>query len=121
MTSPHSYPSSPAQSLHVSDHASESTTLQRLVTHFVAAKRSLSATAHVYRANEIVDAARRLIEEAAILTAKNIFVERGVSEEANVLGSLRGGLDTAFKQGNSDFKVRFLLVTLSLAPPVPLV
>lgn len=98
--------------------ASESETLERLVSHFVAAKRSLSATAHVYRANEIVDTARSLIEEAAVLEAKNAFLERGVNEEANVLVAVKDGLDGIGRDANNALGVfpssLFMLARLTL-------
>ncbi|KAF1351145.1 autophagy-related protein 17 [Delphinella strobiligena] len=101
MTSPSSH-QSPAQSLN----ASESASLERLISHFVAAKRSLSATGHVYRANEIVDTARRFVEECAVLGAKNAFLERGVNEEANALSSVRDGLDSVAKDADEDFRAK---------------
>lgn len=104
--------SSPHPSPSPSLHESESTTLQRLISHFVAAKRSLSATSHVYRVNDIVDSARELIEETAILSAKNAFLLRGVNEEANALGAVREALDGVFKEGNGEFKVRVMELCL---------
>lgn len=98
-------PSSPASSLHVS----ESATLSKLIAHFVAAKRSLAATNHVYRANDIVDTARSLIEECAILGAKNHFLQRGVNDEANALTAVRDGLDSVARVTNDEFKVSLVL------------
>ncbi|GAB7347327.1 hypothetical protein MBLNU459_g4271t1 [Dothideomycetes sp. NU459] len=82
----------------------ESTTLERLVSQFVAAKRSLSATAHVYRANEIVSTGRSLVEETAVLGAKNAFLRRGVGDEANALVAVRNGLDSVGTGADVDFK-----------------
>jgi len=78
--------------------------LERLVHHFVAAKRSLSSTALVSRAHHVVTTARRLVEETAVLSAKNAFVRQGVLEEANVLVSVRDGLDTIGRETDVDFK-----------------
>lgn len=113
MTSPSPHPS-PAASLH----ESESLTLERLITHFVAAKRSLSATSHVYRANEIVDTARSLVEECAVLGAKNAFLERGVNEEANALTAVRAGLDDVAKHAHDEFTVSKPGGTIRWAGPV---
>lgn len=93
---------SPQPSIH------ESTTLERLVSHFVAAKRSLSATSHVYRANELVSTGRRLVEDSAVLGAKNAFIRHGVGEEANALISVRNALDGVGTDADIDFKVRNL-------------
>lgn len=89
---------------------SESATLERLISYFVAAKRSLSATAHVYRAHEIVDAARSLVEEAAVLGARNAFLERGVNEEASALGAVRDGLDSIGRDAGEGFKAIITLL-----------
>jgi autophagy-related protein 17 len=79
--------------------------LERLVQHFVAAKRSLSSTASVSRARHVVTTARRLVEETAVLSAKNAFVKQGVLEEANVLVAVRDGLDSIGRETDVDFKV----------------
>ncbi|KAK8208973.1 autophagy protein 17 [Zalaria obscura] len=91
---------------HVSPSASYNgePTLEQLVTHFVAAKRSLSATTDAYRANEIVNTARELIEETAVLQAKNTFVRHGVEEEVSVLHSIRDGLDSVGRNAEVEFK-----------------
>lgn len=79
--------------------------LERLVQHFVAAKRSLASTALVSRAHDVVTTARTLVEETAVLTAKNAFIRRGVLEEANVLVAVRDALDGVGRDGDVDFKV----------------
>ena len=79
--------------------------LERLVQHFVAAKRSLSSTASVERAHHVVTTARRLVEDTAVLSAKNAFVRQGVLEEANVLVAVRDGLDSIGRETDVDFKV----------------
>lgn len=79
--------------------------LERLVLHFVAAKRSLSSTALVSRAHDVVTTARGLVEETAVLTAKNAFVRHGVLEEATVLVAVRDALDSIGRETDVDFKV----------------
>ncbi|KAI5362332.1 Putative autophagy protein ATG17 [Septoria linicola] len=66
--------------------------LQDLIVHFVDAKSSLSATSHVYRANELVTSSRSLIEEIAILNAKNTFVRRGLDKQVETLAAIREAL-----------------------------
>ncbi|KAG9756691.1 APG17-domain-containing protein, partial [Aureobasidium melanogenum] len=78
--------------------------LERLVQHFVAAKRSLSSTALVSRAHHVVTTARHLVEESAVLSAKNAFLRQGVLEEANVLVAVRDGLDSIGRETDVDFK-----------------
>ncbi|KAI5199236.1 APG17-domain-containing protein [Aureobasidium subglaciale] len=78
--------------------------LEGLVQHFVAAKRSLSSATLISRAHDIVTTARALVEETAVLTAKNAFVRQGVLEEANVLVAIRDGLDNIGRETDVDFK-----------------
>ncbi|PIA94917.1 Autophagy-related protein 17 [Cercospora beticola] len=66
--------------------------LQDLVVHFVDAKKSLSATSHVYRANEVVTNSRALIEEIAVLNAKNTYARRGLDEQVSTLEAIREAL-----------------------------
>ncbi|KAL1303964.1 hypothetical protein AAFC00_000411 [Neodothiora populina] len=101
-SSPHGPSPSPPHSLH----ESETTNLERLVAYFVAAKRSLSATAHVYRANHLVDCSRSLVEECAFLGAKNAFLERRVNEEADTLAAVRDGLDNVARDAHDEFRVK---------------
>jgi len=89
---------SPNASIH------EPATLDRLVVYFVAAKRSLSSTSQVSRADEIVRGARRLIEEHAVLKAKNTFVRTGVDEQVNVLHSVGTGLETVGREAQVEFQ-----------------
>ena len=90
---------SPSESVH------SPPTLDRLITHFVAAKKSLSSTSQVYRANEIVQDARKALEEAAVLKAKNTFIRNGADEELHVLQAVGTGLDTVGREAQVDFQV----------------
>lgn len=90
---------SPSSSYH------EASPLDRLVTHFVAAKRSLSSIALLYRANDIVKDARSHIEEVAVLRAKNTFVKDGAKQEIHVLYSVKDALDGISKEAQVDFQV----------------
>lgn len=94
-----SHSASPAGSI------SEAPSLERLVACFVAAKRSLSATSHVYKANEIVEDARSLVEEGGILRAKNTYVRNGVEEQFHVLQNIHGGLEAVGQEAQVDFQV----------------
>jgi len=94
-----SSPRSPAESIQ------EPPALDVLVEHFVAAKRSLSSTAQVYRANEIVQDARRLVEEHAVLSAKSTFVRNGLNEQLHVLHTIGAGVDSVSREAQVDFQV----------------
>lgn len=93
-------PSSPSPNASIHEPAS----LDTLVAYFVAAKRSLSSTKQVWRADEIVRQARRLVEEHAVLKAKNTFVRTGVDEQVNVLHSVGTGLETVGREAQVDFQ-----------------
>lgn len=80
-------------------------TLEELVAHFVAAKRSLSSVSHVWRANEIVTSARAALEEDAVLSAQNAFVKRAVDEQVNALEAIRHGVEQTAVEGQAEFKV----------------
>ncbi|EMC93855.1 hypothetical protein BAUCODRAFT_75053 [Baudoinia panamericana UAMH 10762] len=66
--------------------------LEHLVRHFVTAKKSLSSTTHVWRANELVTSSRTLIEEIAVLNARNAFARKGVDDQIDILYTLKHGV-----------------------------
>ncbi|GAB7359800.1 hypothetical protein MBLNU230_g6969t1 [Neophaeotheca triangularis] len=93
---------SPSQSPEASVHGPP--TLERLVVHFVAAKRSLSSTNLVLRANEIVTSSRRLIEEVAILNAQNVSAHRGIARQVDTLNAVRDGVTEAGDEADHDLE-----------------
>jgi autophagy-related protein 17 len=82
--------------------------LEQLVAHFVAAKRSLSAAAHVQRAHGIVQAAREALEESAALEASNAFVRRMLGEQARTLEAVRQGVEQVGAEVHDEFTVSFV-------------
>lgn len=72
--------------------------------HFVAAKKSLTATHHVYRATELATSSRALIEEIAALNAKSAFARRGVDEQLENLRDIRGAVADAGEHAGDEFK-----------------
>lgn len=91
-------PASPEASFH-----HEPPNLERLVLHFVSAKRSLSSGSHVWQANEFVTSSRGLIEEIAGLNAKNSFARRGVDEQLDTLHAIRDGVADVGENAASEF------------------
>lgn len=77
--------------------------LERLVLHFVAAKKSLTATQHVYRATELATSSRALIEEIAALNAKNSYARRGVDEQLETLREIRAVVADAGEHAGDEF------------------
>ncbi|KAF1824513.1 uncharacterized protein K489DRAFT_354579 [Dissoconium aciculare CBS 342.82] len=77
---------SPVASLHEAQ--ARAPNLGQLVGYFVAAKRSLEASGHVYRATELVNSSRTLIEDIAVLNAKNSYASRALDEQLNTLRAI---------------------------------
>lgn len=77
--------------------------LQRLTTHFVTAKRSLSTTHHVFRANELVTSSRKLVEEVAVLNARNEYATRAAEEGVRVLEDTKWAIEQKGDDAESDF------------------
>lgn len=75
------------------------------MTHFVASKRSLQTQTILWRANEIVTSARQLLEENAILAAKNTSVRNIVDEQVDALEAVRRGIDVVEADVQAEFKV----------------
>lgn len=97
-------PTSP-QPYHTATSPGEEPNLERIVAHFVAAKKSLTATQHVYRANELASCSRALVEEIAALNAKNSYAKRGVDEQLGTLKSIRGAVAEAGDTAGDEFAV----------------
>jgi autophagy-related protein 17 len=103
MASPAS-PASSTSSVFLED-ANRPQTLEDLVNHFVASKRALNTQTVLWRANEIVTSARELLEENAILTAKNASIRNIVDEQVNALEAVRRGIDVVEADVQTEFKV----------------
>lgn len=85
---------------------SEPISLSTIVSHFVASKQSLAATTQVYRAHEIVNAARTLLETLATLDAKTIFLKTNIKDQLAILSSIRAGLGTIARDVDEEYQVR---------------
>ena len=81
--------------------------LERLVPHFVASKKSLASTSHIWRANEIVTSARTSIEEIASVSARNSFLRRAVDEEVETLRAVKYGVEIVSQDGQTEFEVGY--------------
>ena len=81
--------------------------LNRLVSYFVAAKRALSSTAQIWRANEIVTCAKSCIENIAALDARVKFLKSLISRKKNIHRAVRRGLETIAIGVEAEFKVSF--------------
>lgn len=77
--------------------------LDTLISHLVAAKRSLSSINHVWRANEIVTAARSALEESVVVSARTGFLRRGLNNQLRLLYSVRTEVEEISLRGQTDF------------------
>jgi autophagy-related protein 17 len=77
--------------------------LDTLISHLVAAKRSLSSINHVWRANEIVTAARSALEESVIVSSRTGFLRRGLNNQLRLLYDVRSEVEHISHRGRQDF------------------
>lgn len=81
-------------------------TLEDLINHFVASKRSLNSQTVLWRANDLVNTARLLLEENAVLAAKNTSIRNIVEQQVDALEAVRRGIDVVEGEITVEFKVR---------------
>ncbi|KAI9926392.1 hypothetical protein ASPWEDRAFT_45534 [Aspergillus wentii DTO 134E9] len=77
--------------------------LDTLISHLVAAKRSLSSISHVWRANEIVTAARSALEQSVVVSARTGFLRRGLNNQLRLLYNVRTEVEEISVRGRSEF------------------
>ncbi|KAF2655657.1 hypothetical protein K491DRAFT_598440 [Lophiostoma macrostomum CBS 122681] len=104
MASPQSPASSASSGSSRSFNQNRPQTLEDLVNHFVASKRSLNTQTVLWRANEIVNTARELLEENAVLAAKNASIRNIVDEQVDALEAVRRGIDVVEAEVQAEFK-----------------
>ncbi|OCK76230.1 hypothetical protein K432DRAFT_336059 [Lepidopterella palustris CBS 459.81] len=97
-------PPSPASSVGSDSLYNRPPMLEDLVNHFVASKRSLNSATVLWRANEIVNSARLLLEENAILAAKNSFIRCSIAEQVDALEAVRRGIAMVETDITDEFK-----------------
>lgn len=77
--------------------------LETLISHLVAAKRSLSSINHVWRANEIVTTARSALEESVVVSARTGFIRRGLNNQLRLLYGVRAEVEEISHRGRAEF------------------
>lgn len=104
--SPARSPASSGASLRGSGSANQSASISidTLVNHLLAAKRSLSSITHVLRANELATSARHAHEDISILAAQAAFLRSSIIDQAAILVRLRRSLQESYDWGKRDFK-----------------
>ena len=77
--------------------------LETLIAHLLAAKRSLSSINHVWRANEIVTAARSALEDSVVVSSRTSFLRRGLNNQLRLLYSVRSEVQEISLRGREEF------------------
>ncbi|KAL4791555.1 autophagy-related protein 17 [Aspergillus venezuelensis] len=77
--------------------------LETLISHLLAAKRSLSSISHVWRANEIVTAARSTLEDSVVVSARTSFLRTGLNDQLRLLYNVRAEVEEISLRGRSEF------------------
>ncbi|KAF2265080.1 hypothetical protein CC78DRAFT_494140, partial [Lojkania enalia] len=104
MASPESPASSASSGSSRSFNPNRPPTLEDLVNHFVASKRSLNTQTVLWRANETVNTSRELLEENASLSAKNSSIRNIIDEQVDALEAVRRGIDVVEAEVQAEFK-----------------
>lgn len=102
--SPASSISSAASRRSVEEDQNRPHTLEDLVNHFVASKRSLNTQTVLWRATDLVNSARELLEENAVLAAKNTSIHNIIEQQIDTLEALRRGIDVVASEVEAEFK-----------------
>lgn len=84
------------------------TPLESLVSHLLAAKRSLSSINHVYRANELVTSTRKSLETNVITFARTDFLRKGIQSQVKILSRIRNNTEGIANEGAAEFKAVIL-------------
>ncbi|KAJ6113983.1 hypothetical protein N7523_007300 [Penicillium sp. IBT 18751x] len=78
--------------------------LETLISHLLAAKRSLSSINHVWRANEIVTASRSALEESVVVSSRTNFLRRGLNTQLRLLYNVRAEVEEISFRGRHEFE-----------------
>ena len=89
---------SPSQSLS----KRPTSTLETLVPHLLASKRSLSSISHVYRANELCTSTRQAIENSALIIGRTAFVRNGIQSQLGILHDVQQNTAHTARQAKAE-------------------
>lgn len=94
---------SPTASLRSELSPPNETPLDTLVANLLAAKRSLSAVTHVYRANELVSSTRKSLETSIITSASTGFLGSGIESQVRILDRVRRNTESVANESAKEF------------------
>ncbi|MCJ1252964.1 autophagy protein 17 [Lignoscripta atroalba] len=84
--------------------SSSSPSLDTLVSHLLASKRSFSSITHVYRANELVTSTRQSLQSHTITAARTAFLRNGVTSQLYILDAVRDNSESVAREGAAEFE-----------------
>ena len=82
---------------------SVASTLDILIGHLLASKRSLNAVTHLHRASAIIAESRSILESTAIVSARSSFLQRSLQTQVHTLESVHSQLTSLILQAQTDF------------------
>ena len=80
-----------------------SPTLDTLVPHLLAARRSLSCVEHVSHANDLVTGTRQALESHTIITARILFIQNGSTAQISTLDHVRNHTTSMARKAGDEF------------------
>ncbi|KAI4147970.1 MAG: hypothetical protein LQ340_005295 [Diploschistes diacapsis] len=92
-----------SSSLRAEELPTSSPTLDTLVPHLLAAKRSLSCVEHVSHANDLVAGTRQAIETHTILAARTLFIQNGSKAQITTLDHVREHIISIEREAGDEF------------------
>lgn len=92
---------SPAASLH---NPSSDISIDTLISHLVASKRSLSSIALVQNATTILSDARSALESTTVLAARSTYLRRSLASQAKILKGVQYELEASIHTIGQDFR-----------------
>jgi autophagy-related protein 17 len=95
---------SPASSLVPEDPEPVPVSLDALVAHLLAAKRSLSCVEHVSHANDLVTNTRQALENNTVLTARTVFLQNGSRSQIDILEHVRKSTQSIAREAALEFE-----------------
>ena len=84
--------------------AASTPSLDSLIPHLLASKRSLSSITSVYRANEICSSTRLALEQSATTIARTSFLRSSITAQLDLLHQVQGQTTGAAKEGRTQFE-----------------
>lgn len=106
LPSPSSQRSSPAHSVHSQHKRQEAgISVESLISHLVAAKRSLSSIHLVHHATTVLSDARSTVESTAALVARTRYLRRSLASQLKILRGIQFEIEAAAQVTKSEINV----------------